>query len=814
MKYNQNPVVKYLGKSFIFIVSYFIGIQFGLLITSRLNMVSIVWVPLGIGIALVYLWGYRYLPIFSIISLVTAIWTELPLIPSAVTVIATTLSCYLAVHLLKNKPKINPALTSLRDILVLLFVGMIIPLLPATVGTASFLFADIIDKSRLISIWLGWWAVDLLGIILIVPLILVWYTNLKGKSNYIKKRFDWIFLPLVVLLTWWIFGQEIGTPIYFGSLTYLIYPFLFWIALRLYQPGVTLANLFVCMISFYTAVKWYPAITDTPVNSLIMLEVFILALSLTSLTLASLFTERKETNLHLQEFNQNLEEKIIQRTRELKSLNSQLKQELRSRHDVEKELRDSQESLRTVIDNISDAIVLINTEGNVVDVNENVLSMFRVNREKALNLFHLEDFSSPQKSRRQLDAYFLRALKGENLTFDWVARRPLDDSNFEVLITMKRVLLNDQPLVVVSIRDISERKRAEAAEHEQRILAEALQNTAAALSSTLELDEVFDRILNNVGKVVPHDAVNLMVIEGTTARIIHSHGYQKLGMLNYIRNIRFDISQTYSLRAMIESGKPMIIPDVTKSPEWVLPHGIKWIRSYAGAPIRIRGTVIGFLQLDSGTPDFFKKEDSERLLAFADQAAVAIENARLYGELQKLAITDPLTGLLNRRGFDPPALREFEIARRYHHKLSVIFFDIDHLKKINDACGHPAGDKALHMIAECCRSTLREIDLIGRYGGDEFIIMTPESGLEETLDIAGRLKNCVNASPIDHPDGKVPVSISVGVASLTVEIKSLEELIDYADRGSYLAKSQGRDAIATVQAVNPQRHQKKKTTPK
>ncbi|MGA9397104.1 MAG: MASE1 domain-containing protein, partial [Anaerolineaceae bacterium] len=321
----QQAVSEYLGKSLIFVISYFIGIQLGLYITLHLSVSSVVWVPIGISIALVYLWGYRYLPVFTTLSLIAAIFYGLPVLPSLPPIIASTLTCYLAVLLLKQKLKINPALTSLRDVMVLLLVGLLMPLIPSTISTASFLSAGLIDTSGLLNLWLEWWAIDLLGILLIVPLVLVWHSNLKGKSNYIIKRWDWLILILVVFLTWWIFRQEIGTPIYFGSLTYLIYPFLFWIALRLYQPGITLANLFICLMALFTVIEGSTFGTKTLIQSMIMLDVFMLALTITSLTLASLFTERKEINLRLQEFNLNLEDRINQRTREFKSLNSQLK---------------------------------------------------------------------------------------------------------------------------------------------------------------------------------------------------------------------------------------------------------------------------------------------------------------------------------------------------------------------------------------------------------------------------------------------------------------------------------------------------------
>lgn len=796
----RNPVATYLWRTFVFIVIYIIGIQVGVLLTHNIGKAPPIWVPLGISIALIYYWGYGYLFLFFAISLTAAILSGLPILASLPPIMASTLGCYLAVLILKRIININPGLTSLRDVIAVQLMAMLVPILPASVGSLSFLAGGVIDSSGILYFWLAWWAIDLLGIMLMVPLLLVWNSSLVTKSQYMRKRWDWLLLTVVVFLTWWIFHQEFKIPFNFGSLTYLIFPFLFWIALRLYQPGVTLANLCISVMALFTVFYRTQAGTAPSIEYLILLELFLMALIFTSLTIAALFTERDIANSRLREFNINLETQINQRTTEYKSLNDRLKQELRSRHTVEKELRISQQNLRTIIDNISDAIVLVNTDGKVVDMNENVLSLFRVDREMALHTFDLKEFSSPKENQRELSARFNRALKGENVTFDWTARRPSDNSTFDVEVSMKPIRLNNQQLVVTSIRDLSERKQAKAAEHEQRILAEALQNTAAALSSTLELNEVFDRILKNVGKVVPHDAVNLMLIENGIARIVHSHGYRKLGMLNYIHNIRFDVANTYTLRTMIESGKPIIIPDVHKSTAWALPQGIKWIQSYAGAPIRIRGTAIGFLQLDSGTPGFFNKEHSDRLMAFANQAAVAIENARLYGELQKLAITDPLTGLLNRHGFNPQARREFEIAHRYQRKAAMIFFDIDHLKNINDEHGHPTGDKALQTIADCCRNVLREIDLIGRYGGDEFIIMLPETGLEDAYDIATRLKKSINSSSIQQRDKKVTVTISMGVAGRTPEINSLEELIDCADRGSYLAKSKGRDSIATVQS--------------
>ncbi|OIO94112.1 MAG: hypothetical protein AUK03_07170, partial [Anaerolineae bacterium CG2_30_64_16] len=178
------------------------------------------------------------------------------------------------------------------------------------------------------------------------------------------------------------------------------------------------------------------------------------------------------------------------------------------------------------------------------------------------------------------------------------------------------------------------RKRVEQAEREQRTLAEALRDTAESLAGTLDLDEVLARILVNVERVVPHDASTIMFIEDGYARVVRSRGYAARG-LDSVLAVRLPIGELPNLRQMIETGGPVIIADTQQYSSWVRLPETSWIRSYVGAPIRVRGTVVGLLNLDSATPGFFRPLHAERLKTFADQAGVAIENARLYASLQE-----------------------------------------------------------------------------------------------------------------------------------------------------------------------------------
>jgi signal transduction histidine kinase len=175
-----------------------------------------------------------------------------------------------------------------------------------------------------------------------------------------------------------------------------------------------------------------------------------------------------------------------------------------------------------------------------------------------------------------------------------------------------------------------------AAEREQRALAEALRDTAALLNSTLNLDEVLDRILSEIGKVVPHEAANIVLMERQAARVSRYRTGPASDVVS--DDMAGSPVQDYpNLQQMVHEKRPLIIPDTYQSHSWVeRPHS-RWVRSYLGAPIQSEGRVIGFINLNSAAVGFFTAVHAERLQAFANQAAIAIENARLYEQAQTLA---------------------------------------------------------------------------------------------------------------------------------------------------------------------------------
>jgi signal transduction histidine kinase len=188
--------------------------------------------------------------------------------------------------------------------------------------------------------------------------------------------------------------------------------------------------------------------------------------------------------------------------------------------------------------------------------------------------------------------------------------------------------------VLVSIVDISERKRIERSEREQRSLAEALRDISSALSSTLDYEEVLDRILENIARVAAFDTAHILLVENGTARMVRWRGYDRIatGPVD-VGPLTFKIEEVHNLRQMAESGLPLVIADTREFSGWVDIPELRFIRSFAGAPICVRGQVTGFLNITSQNPGFFSSVDAPRLQALADQAAIALENSRLYEQV-------------------------------------------------------------------------------------------------------------------------------------------------------------------------------------
>lgn len=331
------------------------------------------------------------------------------------------------------------------------------------------------------------------------------------------------------------------------------------------------------------------------------------------------------------------------------------------------------------------------------------------------------------------------------------------------------------------------------AERDQLYITRTLQETSSLLASGLDVEDVLFSILQLLRRIVRYDQAYIAFVEeGDSLRLAAGRGPTNREAIQdfYDQHGAFIIKQ-FSNRDL----KPLIHPDVREIPDWIeFDDGIA-IRSTINAPLQVRGELMGILFVDSTTPNMYSKEMADVVMAFTNQASLAINNAQLFERNQQLAIMDDLTGVYNRRYLVQFGEREVERALRYDDPLALIMFDIDHFKQVNDRHGHAVGDEILVQVSRRCRQAVREIDIVARYGGDEFVIILTKADLEVAGQVARRVKNVTQSSPIQTSSGPLWVKISLGVTEMGPEQDTLDELLVQVDNALYAAKESGGDCV-------------------
>ncbi|MHB8626152.1 MAG: PAS domain S-box protein [Aggregatilineales bacterium] len=314
--------------------------------------------------------------------------------------------------------------------------------------------------------------------------------------------------------------------------------------------------------------------------------------------------------------------------------------DITERKQAEQVIQRSEERFRSLVHNSSDLITVLAADGTIQYQSPSVEHILGYPPEEWLGkpiaaFAHPDDFA-------QARSVWAEIVQNPGKTFKFTYRFRHQDSSWRILEGTGKNLLDNPAVegIVTNLHDVSDHKqieesllRSEAAEHEQRILAEALRETAAALASTLDLGAVMDQILISIGQVVPHDAANIMLIEGSVTRIVSWRGYPP-AIEATLAELRLPLDAP-GFQDMVDSCGPWLIDDTATNPKWVMAQKSEWIRSYVGAPIEVHGQIIGFLNLDSAQPGFFTPKHAERLQAFANQVGIAIENAHLYEELRR-----------------------------------------------------------------------------------------------------------------------------------------------------------------------------------
>lgn len=321
--------------------------------------------------------------------------------------------------------------------------------------------------------------------------------------------------------------------------------------------------------------------------------------------------------------------------------------------------------------------------------------------------------------------------------------------------------------------------------------SEALRQAGLAITEKLELNETIEHILEQLQQVVPYDSASVQLLEDSDLIIVGGRGWSDP---KQVIGIRFPVNADNPNKVVIETGQPYYLPEAEKAYEAFRKPPHDHIKSWLGVPLIAQNKIIGLLAIDSEEPADFSPEDIKIAMEFANQVSISLENARLFQETQTQAITDELTGIYNRRGLFQEGQFEFQRARRINRPFTVMMFDIDHFKKVNDQYGHAAGDQLLHHFAQRCLKTSRATDLVGRYGGEEFMILLSETNLEAARLIGERLRQFIMNTPFETDAGKITITSSIGIAEAGKQ-DTLETLIERADAALYKAKNLGRNRV-------------------
>ncbi len=333
---------------------------------------------------------------------------------------------------------------------------------------------------------------------------------------------------------------------------------------------------------------------------------------------------------------------------------------------------------------------------------------------------------------------------------------------------------------------------------EGRRVADALRQASLALNEHLKQEQVLNVMLEQAHHIAPFETARILSVTGRTFQVVREVNERKsFPFKETPRNIRLKIDEFPQLQQLVETGQTTAISDTASVSAWSAQPPFEQARSWVGAPISGYRKEKFILSLSSSRANTFNARHAENLSVYASHAALALENSRLFEETQRLAITDGLTGLFNRRHLFELAEKEIARSRRYQFPLSVIMVDIDRFKEVNDHYGHLVGDQVLRDVASQCKRTLREVDIIGRYGGEEFLILLPETSLEGATQTGQRLCDAVAGLQHKAGDHIFAITASMGVSTLQPGMYRLEHLLDTVDNALYRAKQEGRNRISS-----------------
>jgi diguanylate cyclase (GGDEF)-like protein len=331
-----------------------------------------------------------------------------------------------------------------------------------------------------------------------------------------------------------------------------------------------------------------------------------------------------------------------------------------------------------------------------------------------------------------------------------------------------------------------------------------LYNFGQYIISTVDMNELLRIITTAIVDTLNYKECAILLKEDNLLRIVSAWGFEDNTKL---MGIEFSLEEGIS-GSVASTGKPMLINDTSRESRYLHYKGqIRKEGSFLSVPLKYKNIVIGVLNVSNDIPNSLTKKDIDFLTAISAQIAVVIENARLYEQTKELSITDDLTGLFNRRHMRVVLDKEWDRAHRYSQPLSLLMIDLDLFKEYNDKFGHLRGDEALAILSQIIKMNIRGIDVPIRYGGEEFLIILPDTNATGAMATAEKLRKAIADA---FTQNNIPtLTISIGVVASPDEIfDSVHEFLYASDIALYEAKKRGRNIMVKYDGKSMQENNK------
>ncbi len=464
--------------------------------------------------------------------------------------------------------------------------------------------------------------------------------------------------------------------------------------------------------------------------------------------------------------------------------------------DLQHFLFDSERTFRNLIENVHCGVYIADPQGELHYVNEALVDILGYAGKQELIGLNLARDLYLEPQQREV---FLKAMEKTGFVRNYEVRNKRKDGSVVLLSATSHFIHNESGTVIGIegiVLDITENKRLQEELLQEKNKLEQLLIFSERLGGIHRMDKLSDFVVEAVARIMNVRRCSLMMLDERKAELCikAARGLNE----NYITRGRVRIGEGIS-GVVAREGTPLLVKNIEYDERFARKNRDSYLgRSFIVYPLKVDSRILGVVNLSDKNPDgheSFSELDLRILSVLIRQSAVALENVRMVKDLEHLANSDPLTNLQNYRGFVRSLEQELNRARRFSTMLSLMMLDIDNFKMFNDRFGHLEGDHLLKEVGRTLKETLRNIDSVCRYGGDEFVVILP--GVEElkALRVAEKIRRAM-----EKVSAQEKLHISIGIAEYKPSLDRVD-LISRVDRALYEAKRQGKDRIAAFSTL-------------